>query len=207
MLHIKQAVIVEGKYDKIKLSSILDATIITTDGFGIFNQKEKSQMIRTIAQKCGLIVLTDSDGGGRVIRSFLRNLCSGLDVTHLYIPRIKGKEKRKISPSREGYIGVEGMSKDLLITLFDRAGIAFTEQNKTSTPQKPFMTKALLYADGLSGAVGATERRRALANVLTLPPDLSSAALVEAINLLSTPQEYEDAVQKIYENKIGVTQL
>ncbi len=202
MLHIDQAVIVEGKYDKIKLSTLLDTTIITTDGFGIFNQKEKAALIRMIGQKHGLIVLTDSDGGGRVIRSFLRNLCAGIPVTHLYIPRVKGKEKRKSNPSKEGFLGVEGMSVELLTSLFERAGIIYTDKN--STTKAPFMTKALLYADGLSGAVGATERRRALCETLALPPDLSSAALVESINLLFTPFEYEEAVKKIYEEKIGV---
>ena len=204
MLHIEQAVIVEGKYDKIKLSSLLDATIITTDGFGIFNQKEKASLIRMIGRKKGLIVLTDSDGGGRVIRGFLRNLCADIPVTHLYIPRMKGKEKRKSSPSREGLLGVEGMSSDVLISLFTRAGIAFTSRDTATPPRKPFMTKALLYADGLSGAVGAAERRASLSATLGLPPDLSSAALVESINLLFTPQEYEAAVLKIYDKKIGV---
>ena len=203
MIHIDQAVIVEGKYDKIKLSSLLDTTIITTDGFGIFNQKEKAALIRMIGKKHGLIVLTDSDGGGRVIRSFLRNLCSGISVTHLYIPRVKGKEKRKAAPSKEGFLGVEGMSAELLVSLFTRAGITYSDRNGI-TPKAPFMTKALLYADGLSGAVGAAERRQALCETLGLPPDLSSAALVESINLLFTPFEYEEAVKKIYEEKIGV---
>ena len=204
MIHVDQAVVVEGKYDKIKLSSILDAVILTTDGFGIFNNKEKTALIRMIAKKSGLIVITDSDGGGRMIRNFIRNICAGLPVKHLYIPQIKGKEKRKISPSKEAYLGVEGMPKEQLITLFGQTGITYTHQDKDFSVKKPFLTKTLLYADGLSGAAGAVRRREALAQKMGLPKDLSTAALTEAVNLLFTEEEYENALNEIYVEKEGI---
>ena len=153
MLTISRPIIVEGKYDKIKLSRVVNAHIVTTDGFGIFSQAQKTSLIRRLAEENGVIVLTDSDGAGLVIRNYLRNILSPDKIIHLYTPRIKGKEKRKNTPSKEGFLGVEGMELEWLektLAPFADGGI------------KPRMqlTKADLYAFGLSGGTNSEIRRR-----------------------------------------------
>ena len=169
MLEISRPIIVEGKYDKIKLSRIVKANIITTDGFGIFSKEEKNLLIRRLGEARGVIVLTDSDGAGLVIRNHLRNLLPKEKVIHIYTPQIKGKEKRKDAPSKEGFLGVEGME----------------------------LTKADLYALGLSGREDSEKRRKALAAALKLPTNLSANALLEAIRMLITKEEFEKALEEI----------
>ena len=190
MLEISRPIIVEGKYDKIKLNSLVKANIITTDGFGVFTDKEKAKLIRRLAAEHGIIVITDSDGAGLVIRNFLKNLVSKDKITHIYIPQIKGKERRKDAPSKEGLLGVEGMDADLL-----RNALAPFADGEL----KPRMnlTKADLYELGLSGREDSEARRKKLAAILDLPQNLSANALLEAICMLITKEEFEKAYQQI----------
>ena len=183
-LSIPLPIIVEGKYDKIKLSSILNGTVITTDGFAIFRKKEKAALLRRLANERGVIVLTDSDGGGKQIRSYLSGILPKDKVYHLYVPRIEGKEKRKDKPSLSGVLGVEGMESDLLRGLLS----PFATNEKIN--RKGGITKKRLYLDGLSGTPSASLRRQALCTALSLPPDLTANALLAALNLLYTEEEY-----------------
>lgn len=192
MLEISRPIIVEGKYDKIKLSSLVKANIITTDGFGIFNAKEKAKLIRRLAAEHSIIVITDSDGAGLVIRNFLRNLVPKDKITHIYIPQIKGKERRKDAPSKEGFLGVEGMEADFL-----RGALAPFADGEPKPRMK--MTKADLYAFGLSGREDSATRRGKLAKALDLPPNLSANALLEAICMLISEEEFQKAYQSISE--------
>ena len=187
MLEISRPIIVEGKYDKIKLSRIVRANIITTDGFGIFSKDQKAALIRRLAAENGVIVLTDSDGAGLVIRNYLRNLLPSDKIIHLYTPKIKGKEKRKEKPSKEGFLGVEGME----LAWLEQALAPFADGG---AKPRMHLTKADLYALGLSGTPNSEIRRKQLANVLNLPDNLSANALLEAICLLVTEDEFERAV-------------
>lgn len=197
MLEISRPIIVEGKYDKIKLSRIVRANIITTDGFGIFSKDQKAALIRRLAEDNGVIVLTDSDGAGLVIRNYLRNLLPSEKIIHLYTPKIKGKEKRKNKPSKEGLLGVEGME----LAWLEQALAPFSDGGA-----KPRMklTKADFYALGLSGVPNSEIRRKQIANLLNLPDNLSANALLEAICLLISEDEFERAVAMVCaeENKI-----
>lgn len=190
-LKLNEVVLVEGKYDKIKLDSLIDATILTTDGFGIFKEKEKVALLRRLAAERGLIVVTDSDGAGLVIRNYITSILPKSQVKHLYIPQIQGKESRKASPSKEGTLGVEGMEADLLRKLFapTAVGCRLHEGEK--------LTKYDLYADGFSGGEGSEGRRKALLEALELPSGLSANALLEAINLLGGKELYEKAVETL----------
>ena len=190
MLEISRPIIVEGKYDKLKLSRIVKANIITTDGFGIFSKEEKNLLIRRLAEARGVIVLTDSDGAGLVIRNHLRNLLPKEKVIHIYTPQIKGKEKRKDAPSKEGFLGVEGMELDWLIKALE----PFADGG---VPDRMELSKADLYALGLSGREDSEKRRKALAAVLKLPTNLSANALLEAIRMLITKEEFEKALEEI----------
>ncbi len=191
-LKLDRPVVVEGKYDKIKLSSIIDSQIISTDGFGIFKEKEKAAMLRAIAEKRGLIVLTDSDGGGLVIRNYLRSIIPPDRLTHLYIPEIEGKEKRKAAPSKEGLLGVEGMNIDLLRSLFE----PFLAEKVQINARK--VTKTDLFCDGLLGSEGSAEKRKKLCVKCSLPDNISSKAFLEAINLLYDYDRYKEIINEIH---------
>ena len=190
MLEISRPIIVEGKYDKIKLSRIVKANIITTDGFGIFSKEEKNLLIRRLGEERGIIVLTDSDGAGLVIRNHLRNLLPKEKIIHIYTPQIKGKEKRKDAPSKEGFLGVAGMELDWLT----KALAPFADGG---APERMELTKADMYLLGLSGREDSERRRKALASALRLPTNLSSNALMEAIRILVTKEEFEKALEEI----------
>ena len=192
MIHIKEAVIVEGKYDKIKLSSIADANIITTDGFGVFASAEKSLLIRRLAEPYGIIVLTDSDGAGLVIRNYFNSILPKEKLIHLYIPQVAGKEKRKKSPSKAGMLGVEGIESDTLREIlkpFSSGGIDVSKGRE--------VTKADFYEDGLSGTESSSERRRMLCRQLSLPENMSANALLSAINLLYDYDKYKEFLQNV----------
>lgn len=180
---------VEGKYDKIKLSSIADAQIITTEGFGVFASKEKAALIRRIAEPRGIIVLTDSDGAGLVIRNYFNSILPKEKLFHIYIPKIEGKEKRKKSPSKEGTLGVEGIDADLLRKLL----LPFAADEPTTRGRK--VTKTDFFADGLSGTDGSAERRRRLCERLALPDNMSANALLAAVNLLCDYDKYKEMVE------------
>ena len=179
-LILDRPILVEGKYDKIRLSSIVESEILTTDGFGIFKANEKRDMLKRIAAKNGMIVLTDSDGGGLVIRNHIRNILSGDNIVHLYIPQIKGRERRKSEDSKEGLLGVEGMDNELLIKLLKPFEIGCDDVKK----EKRRLTSAELYSFGYAGGEGSSEKRKKLCARLGLPDNVSTSAMLEAMNLL-----------------------
>ncbi len=189
---ISQVVVVEGKYDKIALSQILDAHIVVTDGFGVFRNKEKRTLLQKLGEAHGLIILTDSDGGGTQIRSTLAGLLPKEKLIHLYIPQIEGKERRKRTASKAGYLGVEGMDPDTLRRLF----LPFS-QKTPPVPRGREITSQDLYADGLLGGVGASDRRLALTKHLGLPP-LMPRALLAALNLLYDYEGYRALLESVF---------
>lgn len=187
-LHIPCPVIVEGKYDKITLSSVIDAKILPTGGFSVFNNKEKAALFRRLAEKTGVIVLTDPDGGGRQIRAYLSQILPKEKIYHLYVPALPGKEKRKPHPSRAGTLGVEGIDAARLRALF--APFASGE-GEDAVKKTGGITKTDLYLDGLSGRDNAAAAREALCRYLDLPTDMTAPALLDALNLLYTREEYK----------------
>ena len=189
-IKISLPIIVEGRYDKSTLSGFVDATVITTGGFSIFNNKEKQALIRRIGSK-GIIILTDSDGGGKQIRKFLSGILPKEKIHHLYIPQIEGKESRKRKPSASGNLGVEGMEKDVLIRLLT----PFVDGEKVQKGGK-MITKVDFFADKLTGCEGAVENRRKICEVCDLPQDMTPNALLEALNLLYGYDEYKRLVEK-----------
>ena len=186
MVTTERAVIVEGKYDKIRLSGVIDGMILTTEGFGIFSDKEKQKLIRKIAAEKGLLVLTDSDAAGFKIRNFLKNIVPEEQILHAYIPDIYGKERRKAAPSKEGKLGVEGVDTATLEAALKRCG-AF--QSASDGKQRREITGADLYEAGLSGKNGAAEKRRALLISLGLPARLTGKSFLQVLNTFMT---YED---------------
>ncbi len=188
MLKIREVIVVEGRYDKNALSQVVDAVILETGGFGIFNDRQKQKLLRRMAESRGLIVLTDSDGAGFVIRGFLKGCVDPKLVKHAYIPDIPGKERRKSAPSREGKLGVEGMPPEVLLEALRRAGASVEPD---SAPREP-ITKADLYARGLSGGEGSALRRRELLRQLDLPERLSSGGLLDVLNATMSRGEFYD---------------
>lgn len=191
-LTVDRPVIVEGKYDKIKLESVIQGNIITTDGFGVFRDSEKKALIKRLAAPNGVIVLTDSDGGGLVIRNYLNSILPKNKITHLYIPEIKGREKRKHMDSKEGFLGVEGIECDLLAEIFK----PYAAKRENSLSQHS-ITKTDLFDDGFSGGNGSSERRKRLCKAAGLPTNISANALLEALNLLYDYDGYKDLIEKI----------
>lgn len=191
-LSIPYPVVVEGKYDKIRLSNIIDARIITTDGFGIFRKEEKRQLLRRLAAVSPLIVLTDSDGGGTIIRSHLSGMIPRDRIIPLYIPQIKGKERRKDKPSAAGTLGVEGMDDSLLYELFLPYAKAH-EDPLARTKENP-LSKVDFFEDGLTGGADSTKRRDQLAAKVGLPAGMNANALLEALRLILTYEEYLELV-------------
>ncbi len=195
MLKVKEAIIVEGRYDKNTVSQAVDALIIETDGFGIFKNRDRQNYLRSLAERRGLIVLTDSDGAGFVIRNFIKGCVPRKYIKNAYIPDIEGKEKRKSSPSKEGKLGVEGMSAGVIIDALRRAGATFEgEENRTECSA---ISKADMYALGLAGKSDSAERRAALQRELGFPAHMTANALMQALNALST----RDEVIKFIESK------
>ena len=187
-LIIPYPVVVEGKYDKIRLSNVIDAQIIVTDGFGIFKKEEKRLLLRRLAAASPLIVLTDSDGGGKVIRSHLSGILPKDRIIPLYIPQIKGKEKRKEKASAAGTLGVEGMEDSLLRDLF--LPYADTEGDPLTRAAENPLSKVDFFEDGLTGGTNSAEKRDTLAVKAGLPKGMSANALLEALKLLLTYDEY-----------------
>ena len=197
MIKINRVVIVEGRYDKIKLSSIIDGIIIETDGFGIFNDKEKQKLIRKLAETKGLLILTDSDSAGFKIRSFIRGIIPNEQIKHAYIPDIFGKERRKTEPSKEGKLGVEGVKVQVIIDALEKAGVLCEENDKTERRE---ITKLDLFEDGLSGKPDSDALRKKLLKHLDLPERLTSNALVQILNTFLTFEEYKKAIEEIKNN-------
>lgn len=175
----KKVILVEGKYDKIRIESLLDATVFTTDGFGIFKNEEKRALFSRLAKTRGVVILSDSDGAGKVIRGKLHTLCGKEGVTDLYIPPIMGKERRKAAPSKEGLLGVEGIDNETLLTLFEKSGLL--EEGKSPIPN---YTKTDLYRLGYFGKADSKAKRETVLETHMLPKNLSSNAFLDVINLL-----------------------
>lgn len=188
MHSVREVIVVEGRYDKNALSQVVDAVIIETSGFGIFNDAEKRKLLQTMAEARGLIVLTDSDGAGFVIRNYIKGCVDPKLVKHAYIPDIYGKERRKSAPSREGKLGVEGMKPHVLLDALIRAGATFDdEENKKTAPR---ISKADMYARGLSGREGSAEKRARLIKQLGLPERLTADALLDVLNATMSREEF-----------------
>ncbi len=197
-IKIKLPIIVEGRYDKSTLSSIFDARIITTEGFSIFNSSEKKALIKRLAERHGVILLTDSDSGGRQIRSFLSGFLPKDKLFHIYIPKIEGKEARKKAPSKSGFLGVEGMGREVLEKVLE----PFIERGECekngNTLYEKAVTKLDFFNDGFAGTDGASERRARLASYFGLPGDMSANSLIQAINLAFGYEEYKRAVSQLF---------
>lgn len=198
MIQIKQAVIVEGKYDKIKVSNILDTLIIETDGFGIFKDKNKQKLIRRLAETRGILILTDSDSAGFTIRSFLNGIVPQEQLINVYIPDIFGKEKRKSEPSKEGKLGVEGVKSDVIIDALKKAGVKFDVDAEYPKKTKP-VTKTDLFLDGLSGGKDSSEKRARFLKQLDLPEHLSANSMLKLINSFMDFDDYKREIQKLNE--------
>ena len=196
MIKVKEAIIVEGKHDKIKLANFIDGLIITTDGFGIFKNKEKQLLIRHLAETRGILILTDSDGAGFVIRNFLKGSVSSDKIKNAYIPDIFGKEKRKSQPSKEGKLGVEGISEEILCRAIANSG-AECELNNSSKSQRE-LTKADLFEYGLTGSPNASQNRDTLKKALHLPENLTSNALLDILNCTMTKNEFDNICNELF---------
>jgi ribonuclease M5 len=190
VLRIREAIVVEGRYDKNTLSQLVDAVIVETAGFGIFSDGQRLALLRRLAQKRGLIVLTDADGAGFVIRSYLKGALPPGQVRHAYIPDVFGKERRKRRGGREGKLGVEGMDPVVLERALRRAGATVLEEGTREREGRRPITKADLYALGLSGRPGSDTRRRELLKRLDLPEHLSANALLDVLNALFSHEEF-----------------
>lgn len=194
MVKIKEAILVEGRYDKNTLSQIVDAPIFETAGFGIFKDKQKLTLLRRVARSRGLIVLTDSDGAGFVIRNHVKSVIDGKYLKHAYIPDIYGKERRKASPGKEGKLGVEGMRPEVILEALRNAGA--TIEGEDAAPRKG-ITKQDLMELGLSGGKDSAEKRRRLLKKLDLPEHMSANAMLQVLDLLYTLDTLEELVREL----------
>ena len=200
MKKVKEVIVVEGRYDKNALSQVVDATVITLGGFSVFNDKEKLAFLRRLAEKQGLIVLTDSDGAGFVIRNYLKGALPKELVKQAYISDIYGKERRKRTPGKEGKLGVEGMKPDVLLAALARAGATFLdEENGTGAAGEP-ITKADLFELGLTGGPDSAAKRQAILRELELPEHLTANGLLEALNLLYSRESFLEFAKKLLIN-------
>ncbi len=190
MQSIKEAIIVEGKYDKIKLSQIFDTVIISTEGFNIFRDEGKQSFIRKIAKEKGIIILTDSDRAGFLIRNFICGIVENKYIKHAYIPQIEGKEKRKEEKSKDGFLGVEGINCDIIREAVVKSASIVSENKKE-------FTKASLYAYGLCGRDDSSMKRQALLSFLGLPTGITANALTVILNSLYTKEEFEEILKNI----------
>ncbi len=195
MVKIKEAIVVEGRYDKNTLSQIVDATILETAGFGIFKDKQQMKLLRRAAEKRGLIVFTDADGAGFVIRNHIKSAIPGKYLKHAYTPDIFGKERRKREAGKEGKLGVEGMRPEVIIESLRKAGATIEGETATRTVQE--ITKMELFELGLSGTPGSDEKRKKLMKHLDLPERMSTNGLLQALNLLYTLEELTELMEQI----------
>ena len=194
MIRLKEAIIVEGRYDKIKLSGIVDAPIIETGGFRVFNDREKQKLIRQIAAARGIVILTDSDGAGFVIRNFLKGAVPKEQIKNCYIPQLAGKEKRKAQAGKEGLLGVEGMTDEVIIEALRRCGATVLGEE---TAAREEISKADLYELGLTGTAYSAELRQGLLKYLNLPTYLSTNAMLTALNCLYSYKELKETLEQL----------
>ena len=202
MLKIREAIVVEGRYDKNTLAQIVDAPILETNGFGLFKDPKQLELLRSVAKKRGLIVLTDSDGAGFVIRNHIKSAIPAKYLKHAYIPDVAGKEKRKAAPGKEGKLGVEGMSPEVLLAALKNAGA--TIEGESMAQENDQITKQDFVEFGLSGGLNASERRKKLQNRLHLPEHMSANALLQALNLLLSREELGEIIRE-WDNENGET--
>ena len=195
-IKISLPIAVEGKYDKSTLLSIFDTTVITLGGFGVFNSKEKQALLKKIAEN-GIIVLTDSDGAGKVIRSFLNGIIPKERIYNLYIPKIEGKERRKSTPSKEGLLGVEGVGREVLVKVLSPFIVEAGKDCKSPFNDREMITKVDFYKDKLTGFDNSSVMRDKLAKAFDLPDGMSANALLEALNIVANKEEYDNAVKKL----------
>lgn len=194
MIKLDRPVIVEGKYDIIKLSNIIDALIIKTDGFGIFKDKEKQKLLRRLAGEKGIIVMTDSDSAGFLIRKFISSSVPSDKITHVYIPDLYGKEKRKTEMSKEGKLGVEGTPESIILEALKKAGVTCDE---TPDSERRLITNIDLYEFGLTGSPNSKEKRARLLKSLALPERMSTSSLVKILNTFVTYDEFTQKVKEL----------
>ena len=197
MIKINEVVITEGKYDKIRLSSIIDAPILTTEGFGIFKDKELQRLIRSLAQRRGLLVLTDSDAAGFKIRNFISSVAGKENVINAYIPDIYGKERRKEAPSKEGKLGVEGVSDDIITASLEKAGVT-GEKTGNKSSHTGQVTKILFYEMGLTGCENSSTKRQRVLEYYSLPSRLTTNSLITVLNCITDADEFKS----IFDNRI-----
>ena len=195
MIQIKEAIVVEGRYDKNTLSQIVDAPIFETNGFGIFKDKQQMTLLRQVAEKRGLIVFTDADGAGFVIRNHIKSAIPGQYLKHAYTPDVFGKERRKTTPGKEGKLGVEGMKPEIILDALRKAGATIGSEG--SAPAKQSITKTDLCELGLSGGADASAKRLALLKKLNLPSHMSANALLQTLNLLYERDEVYAMVETL----------
>lgn len=195
MERIAEVIVVEGKYDKNALSQVVDAPVVTLEGFSAFHNREKLSFLRRLAEKRGLIIMTDSDGAGFVLRNFLKGALPPGQVKHAYIPEIRGKERRKRKPGKEGKLGAEGMRPEILLDVLRRAGATFIGEPSAAPLDGDPVTMTDFFEWGLSGAENSAERRRALLRRLSLPEKLNARALLDALNLLYTREQVYTMLQ------------
>lgn len=193
MIKVSEAVIVEGKYDKIKLSPLIDGLIIDVGGFRVFKDKKMINLIRKLAVATGILILTDSDNAGFMIRNYIKGSIKVGTVKHAYIPDVYGKERRKFKPSKEGKLGVEGMNEDVLLKIIESA----VEVKIEDRGREPQITKIDLYCDGFSGSLNSKEKRRKILKQLNLPEHLTVNAMLPVLNSIMTYSEYKHIVSKI----------
>jgi ribonuclease M5 len=198
LIKLKEAIIVEGKYDKIKLENFIDAFILDIGGFRIFKDKEKCELIRALANKNGVIIMTDSDSAGMLIRSHLKGIVGKSNITQVYLPQIKGKEKRKIRPGAEGLLGVEGLSEEIITKALEIAGVVGEKKDKKSQKE---INKTLLFELGLSGCENSGENRKKLYKYLNLPMCMQTNSLIEYLNTVYSLVEFKEVWDKCQKEK------
>lgn len=197
MIRVREAILVEGRYDVNAVHQVVDAVVLETGGFRIFNDKDQLRLLRRIAATRGLILLTDSDGAGFVIRNYLKGALPAGSIKQAYIPDIQGKERRKRHSSKEGKLGVEGMRPEVILQALRRAGATIEQEGSTSTSDDTQITKADFYEWGLSGRADSAKRRTAVLHALDLPAHMTANALLEFINAVGTRADIEQVIQQI----------
>ena len=193
MIKLDRPVIVEGKYDKITLENVIDALIIPTDGFGVFKNTEKRELIRTLAGKFGLIVITDSDSAGNMIRAYIKKIAGDCEIINVYVPRIEGKEKRKDHKGKEGILGVEGMTVEILTEALEKSGVITRKTEEKSRK----ITKTDMFKAGLSGGNESGKKRKEVLKKLGLPENLSPNAMLDVINTLLSYEEFLEVSENV----------
>lgn len=194
MLKTDKVIVVEGKYDAIRLANIVDAAILRTEGFGVFKDKEKQELLRTLGEKRGLLVLTDGDSAGMLIRNYIRNIVPAEQIADVYVPDLYGKEKRKDKPSKEGKLGVEGIPDDILIEALKKAGVTEEGDVRPAVSNERLITRMDFYRDGLAGGPNSKAKRLALQSALGLPERMTGKQLLRIINMMVSYDEYRALV-------------